>query len=176
MEELHAFLRLAADIADDESAELRFPRQHLFWLFQKPGRRPGIGERHALEMTRAGVDHIERKPQVSRVVQVMGRQRIVAVAKVRSDGLAGVENSRTAVKPVMMAGGGEHDKIRLVADLQVVAGAQRFRKKVPRLRETSPKIHKIDTNLRHGSALDGAPVLVRSARSYGTPAGSMARN
>src|SRR2546430_1479279 len=127
-------------------------------------------------MTRAGVNYIERKPQMSRVFQVMGCQRVVAVAKVRQDGLAGVENSRTTVKPMMMAGGGEHDKIRLVANLHVVAGAQRFRKKVPRLRETSPKIHKIDTNLRHGPALDGARVLVRSARSYGTPAGLMARN
>src|SRR5947207_15409167 len=100
-------------------------------------------------MTRAGVNYIERKPQMSRVFQVMGCQRVVAVAKVRQDGLAGVENSRTTVKPAMMAGGGEHDKIRLVANLHVVAGSQGLRKKVLRLRAAGPKVAEINSNLCH---------------------------
>src|SRR5205809_7718913 len=100
-------------------------------------------------MNRAFVDNIERNPQVSRVIQVIGHQRIVAEEKVRSDGLAGVENSKTAVKPVIMAGGGEHDKIRLVANLHVVAGSQGFGKKVLRLREAGPKVAEINSNLCH---------------------------
>ena len=110
MEEIHTRLRFAlARIADNEGAEAGFVGERFFQVLI------------LLQQRVAGaVQSIKWHAQMTRVVQVMARHRVVAFGPVRHKRLHAKINLHAIVQPVEMAFGvGINEEVRLIGQLNV---------------------------------------------------------